>query len=263
MTTARLSLAARIALGVTEGVLAITAAASARAATVKDVSEKYNLLGTLAAGCSKPGDAKSLYVINRAMDADHVQLDKMVGPTSREFAAIINKASETKPNEVTRTSTVDDQQYNVVVQVEDGRMRTVEQARATGEKQVAGGRFTQSGAETPWYSRCLQSITIHISPQGGGKCLEVVGDIKPGAHLDMGDTPRQIFGFDTLNAQLLVGNFCVDVDGGRGEPGALLPLAVCNGAPSQVWKTSPTEWVVSSSWWESTTSVLTSPTTAR
>jgi hypothetical protein len=242
MLTTGFGLAARGALCVTAAALTITAAASAQAATVKDVFEKYNLVGTLAADCSKPGDAKSLYLINRAIDADHVQIDKMTGPATRDFAMIINTAAETKPNEITLTYTVDDQPYNGVFQVERGRLRIMEQARLNGEKQVAGGRIIKGGAQTSWYGRCQQQVTIHISPQGGGNCLGVLGDIKPGAHLEMqacNDTPRQIFGFDTINGQLAVGDFCVDVDGGRAQPSALLPLAECNGAPTQMWKTDP------------------------
>ena len=98
------------------------------------------------------------------------------------------------------SSTINDQRYNLVVQVERTRMRQVELDGPTGEKQIAGGRFTKDGVETPWYSRCQQSVTIHSSPEAGGGCIEAFnGEIKAGAQLQMwdcNDTPPQIFAFD-------------------------------------------------------------------
>lgn len=221
MGTVRLSLERSIIRGAAAAALTILAASSAQAASVKEVFEKYDLLGTLAADCSQPADAKSLYVVNRAIDADHVQLDQMVGLTSRQFAAIIDKASESKPNEIALSYTIDDQRYNLVVRAEHARMRTMESARATGEKQIVGGR--DGGTETPWYGRCQQSVTIHSSPEGGGRCIEVLGEIKARARLQMwdcNDTPPQIFTFDTLNGQLAVVDLCVDTEGGGGQQGA-------------------------------------------
>ena len=218
---------------------------AAQGDAVKAIFEKYDLLGILAADCSNPGDARSLYLVNRAIDADHVQMDQMVGATSRQFTAIIDKACESQPNEIALSSTINDQRYNLVVQVERTRMRQVELDGPTGEKQIAGGRFTKDGVETPWYSRCQQSVTIHSSPEAGGRCIEAFnGEIKAGARLQMwdcNDTPPQVFAFDALNGRLTIGDLCVDTDGGGGQPGVELPLAACNGGPSQVWKTEANE----------------------
>ena len=231
-------------------VLAATAAAiiatatSARAATVKETFEKYDLLGTLASDCAKPADTKSPYLTNRVIDADHVELDKMVGPTSRESATIVDKATESKPNELTLSATVDDKRYDLHVQVEHGRIRTTEQTRADGQKVIAGGHVIAGGAETPWYGRCLQKVTVHNAPDGGGKCIQPLnGDIKSGVHLqvwDCNDTPPQILAFDTLNGRASVGDFCVDTEGGKGDQGGALALAPCNGGPTQNFKVEPT-----------------------
>src|SRR5580704_3325417 len=104
--------------------------ASADAATVKEIFEKYNLLGTLASDCAKPADAKSPYLMNRVIDADHVELDKMVGPTSRESATIVDRIMDAKPNELTLSATIGDQRYDIHVQVQGGRVRTTESTRA-------------------------------------------------------------------------------------------------------------------------------------
>jgi len=241
MTRVRQSGVKSIVLAIAAAAFIIPATSPARAATVKEVFEKYNLVGTLASDCSKPADAKTPYLTNRLIDADHVELDKMVGPTSRQSATIVDKATESKPNELTLSATIDDKRYDLVVQVEHGRMRAMESTRATGQKDIAGGRFTAGGAETPWYGRCLQKVTIHSAPEGGGKCIQPLnGEIKAGVRLamwDCNDTPPQIFAFDTLNGSLTIGDFCIDTDGSRGQPGVQLPLALCNGGPSQVWKT--------------------------
>jgi hypothetical protein len=221
----------------------IVTAASARAATVKETFEKYDLLGTLASDCAKPADAKSPYLTNRVIDADHVELDKMVGPTSRESATIVDKATESKPNELRLTATVDDKRYELQVQVEHGRIRTTEQTRADGQNVIAGGHVTAGGAETPWYGRCLQKVTVHNAPDGGGKCIQPLnGDIKAGTKLetwDCNDTPPQIFAFDTLNGRVSVGDLCVDTEGGRNDQGVNLALAACNGGSSQNFKVEP------------------------
>ena len=151
-----------IALAVAAAAVIISAASSAQAATVKDIFEKYDLLGTFASDCSKPADAKTPYLTNCPIDADHVELDKMVGPTSRQSATIVDKATELKPNELALSGTIDDQRYDLVVQVEPGRIRTMESTRTTGQKDIAGGRHTAGGAETPWYGRCLQKVTLGV-----------------------------------------------------------------------------------------------------
>jgi hypothetical protein len=217
--------------------------ASADAATVKEIFEKYNLLGTLASDCAKPADAKSPYLMNRVIDADHVELDKMVGPTSRESATIVDRIMDAKPNELTLSATIGDQRYDIHVQVQGGRVRTTESTRADGQKVIAGGHFTDGGGETPWYGRCLQKVTIRNAPDGGGKCIQALnGDIKSGVRLqawDCNDTPPQIFAFDTINGSVSVGDLCVDTEGERSEQGVALQLASCNNAATQTFKVEP------------------------
>jgi hypothetical protein len=231
------------ALGIATVVVITFSAASAPAATVKETFEKYDVFGMLAADCGKPADAKTPYLAVRIIDADHVQLDKMVAPTTRESATIVDKATESKPNELALSGTIDDKRYDLRVQVERGRIRITESTRADGQKVIAGGHVTAGGAETPWYGRCLQKVTIHNAPDGGGKCIEPLnGDIKPGVHLqtwDCNDTPPQIFAFDALNERVSVGDLCVDTEGGRSDQGVNLVLASCNGGSTQNFKVEP------------------------
>lgn len=230
------SLAVTAALAVTLTLIA----ASAEAATVKETFEKYDLLGTLASDCSKPADAKTPYLTNRIIDANHVQLDRMIGPTNRQLVTIVDGVLQAKPNELTLSATTDDKPRTIVFQVDRGRVRAMESTTDKGEKAIAGGHYTNGGAETPWFSRCVQKFTIRNVPEWGGKCVEVVdGDIKAGKLLqtwDCNETPPQIFAYDTLNERLAIGDFCVDTVGGRSDQGVDLVLAPCNGGQTQNFK---------------------------
>jgi len=212
-----------------------------QAATVRELLEKYDLMGTLASDCSKPVDPKNPYLNNRAIDTDHVELDRMVGTTQRESATIVDKASESNRNEITVSATINYDRYDMVFRAENARMRIMELLHSNGQKLITGGRYSPGTAETPWFHRCIQKVTIHNAPEGGGKCLQPLnGEIKAGVRLtlwDCNDLPPQIFSFDTLNGRLRLGELCVDTEGGGGQRGVQLPLAACNGAPSQIWKT--------------------------
>jgi hypothetical protein len=218
-------------------------ATPAGAATVKETFEKYALIGVLASDCSKPPGATTPYLVNRAIDADHVQSDRMVGASARDLTAIVDHIAETTPNQVTVSGTIDGQQLTTVLQVDRGQMRAMESTGANGDKVISAGRYSKGGAATPSFGRCLQKVTLRNAPAGGGKCIEPLnGEIKAGVHLQMwncDDTPPQIFAFDTLNQSLMLGDFCLDTEGGRGQPGTQLALALCNGGPSQVWGTQP------------------------
>ena len=80
--------------------------------------------------------------------------------------------------------------------------------------------------------------TLQISPQGGGKCVEIPNrDIVQDQRLQMGDcnnSPAQVFTYDPANMRLTIGGLCVDANGG--QPGDLVKLSSCNGGANQAWK---------------------------
>jgi hypothetical protein len=233
----------KIALAIAAACGAIFAASSTQAATVKDIFENHGLLGTLAADCSNPASEKTPYIVNRVIDADHIQIDRMVGRPAPQLTAIIDEATESKPNEIVLSSFSGNRRYSLTVRVERERMRTVEMTREDGEKEVAGGRNTGDHAETLWFSKCSIKITIKSSPDGGGRCIDVpASDFRPGRHLQMwdcNDTAAQTFAFDALNGRLTVADLCVEAGGGYGQQGDPIQLAKCSGAPNQSWKTEP------------------------
>ena len=100
---------------------------------------------------------------------------------------------------------------------------------------IIGGALIMFGAASQ-AQRQSKMFTIHSPPEGGGKCIEV---LNPEIRLQMqgcNDMPPQIFSYEKPNGRLMIADQCVDTEGGRGEAGISLPLAPCNGAPSQVWK---------------------------
>ena len=243
MSGDRQSRLTKFACGMAVVAATMLAAVSAQAASVKDVFEKYELLGTLAADCGRPADAKSLYVVNRVIDPDHVQLDRMVGRDAPDFTAIIDRAAETKPNEIALSYVANNRRYSATFRVEHERMRADQVTGEDGEKPIAQGRYSNNNAETPWFAKCSLKITIQSAPEGGGKCVDVpASQFAPGKHLQMwdcNDTAAQIFAFDALNGHLLISGLCVEAGGGQGQPRDPIQLAKCSGALNQVWKTDP------------------------
>jgi hypothetical protein len=59
MTAVRWGSMKSVLLEIAAAAMILLIASSTQAATVKDIFEKYDLLGALAADCSKPADAKS------------------------------------------------------------------------------------------------------------------------------------------------------------------------------------------------------------
>lgn len=144
----------RRALSVAFAVAAATLSASgAQAASVLEIFQKHNLIGTYAFDCSKPASEGNLYFVNRLLDASRVQRDQMSGPTSRDAVTIIEEASETKPNEILLRGTRDGQPTEILWRLEGTRQLGVEVTLA-GRKAISGGRIVSTGREAPWLNKC-------------------------------------------------------------------------------------------------------------
>ena len=136
---------------------------TAQAASVKDVFEKYNLLGQWAQDCSKPPDVNSNWVyINRAMDDGNVQRDYMAGPTTRSWYSIIDKATPNGPEEVEISGQVTGHLFGAdrngepfvsVWHVEKSRL-VPESGSVSGKAYVADRKNISNGASMPWLTKC-------------------------------------------------------------------------------------------------------------
>jgi len=123
------------------------------AASVKEVFEKYGLLGTFAWDCSKPVSRQNVYYVHRALDAERVQRDIMEGPTTRSFVVTIDKVVETKPNEITVSGNRDGKPFSSIYRAEPNRIRVLE-STTDGKLEITGGRFVNSG-EFPAANKCV------------------------------------------------------------------------------------------------------------
>lgn len=132
---------------------AVCSGAQAQSGTVKAVFEKYGLLGTFSADCSKPPAKDNVYYVNRLLDPDHVQRDLMDGPTNRAWFAVLDQARETGPNQIWLGGTRDGQPTDGIWCVEARRVLQWE-ATLGGRQVIAGGRLLSTGREMPWFSKC-------------------------------------------------------------------------------------------------------------
>jgi hypothetical protein len=143
-----------ISLATAAAVVAILAASSAQAASVKEIFEKHNLLGVFAWDCTKPASGdNNWYFRNRVMDADHVQRDFMSGPTTRAWFVILDKAEERGANEIFVSGTQDGKRGEGIWRTEQNRMLQWDTMR-DGKKIIAGGKLVTTGKDMPWLNRC-------------------------------------------------------------------------------------------------------------
>jgi hypothetical protein len=134
--------------------MSVSVGVPAQAASIKEIFEKHNLLGTFAWDCTKPASAdNNWYFVNRVMDADHVQRDFMTGPTTRAWFTILDKATEQNANDIYVSGTRDGKPTDGVWRVEQNRMLQWD-ATQDGKKIIAAGKWVNSGKAMPWLNRC-------------------------------------------------------------------------------------------------------------
>jgi tetratricopeptide (TPR) repeat protein len=152
--------AARPTLAATAAPVRTAAASSAApatasgATTVKELFEKYDLIGTFAADCSMPVSDQNRYFVHR-VNSSYVQRDSMTGPSTRAEASLIDSATEPVPNELDVTMTDERGKTTEVMSVGYRQWRLLESTRAGGERLIVGGRSTQGARrESPWLKKC-------------------------------------------------------------------------------------------------------------
>src|SRR5580704_3179778 len=129
------------------------AASAAQAASIKEIFEKYNLIGTFSYDCNKPADKTNLYYVNRPLDADNVQRDRMSAPTTRDRVAMLDKAEELRPNELRVNGTEDGQPAELVWHIEPNRMLQWE-ATVNGKQYIRDGVNLSTQYKMPFLNRC-------------------------------------------------------------------------------------------------------------
>jgi Tfp pilus assembly protein PilF len=126
----------------------------ATAPTVKELFDRYGLLGIFAPDCSKPVSGENEYVVHRP-NSDFVQRDSMTGATVRSEAILIDSGTELRPNELSLGWTDEHGRISAIMRIASGQWRLMESTRDNGEKLVSGGRATQgAGSESAWLKKC-------------------------------------------------------------------------------------------------------------
>jgi len=135
--------------------LAQLAATAVQAQSVKTLFEKYNMLDTFAADCTKPVGAQNVYLVHRAL-GEQVQRDMLDGPTSVYQVHVIESATGLGPNEikVVMKSHRGGSNVTLVYRAERDRLRVLDSITDAGRQLISGGRILSSNREAPWFNRC-------------------------------------------------------------------------------------------------------------
>ena len=133
--------------------LATACLSAAHAASVKEIFEKHNLIGTFAWDCGKPVGKNNWYFVNRVIDENHVQRDMMEGETSRVWFVILDRAWEQGANEIGMSGTRDEVPVTGVWRI-DGRSMLQWDATRRGTQEIKDGRMVSSGVVMPRLHKC-------------------------------------------------------------------------------------------------------------
>jgi hypothetical protein len=152
---------------------------SAQDQPVKTVFENYALLGIFASDCNKPASKENFYYVHRLVNPGHVQRDRMSGPTTRDYANLIDKAAARGPNEVlVRGTRVEGNRKGEPVEeiwrVEPSRLRIME-GSIGGGKIISGGIFLPNHGQMGWFNKCLPRRT---GKAGGGAVAVALRDVQ-------------------------------------------------------------------------------------
>ena len=130
------------------------AAASVQTGPARPAFEKHGLLGIWAADCSKPASHQNQYIVHRALDAERVQRDTMVGATEIFALVVLETATVSAPNELTMAASGHGARFSITYRSAGNRFRVMQYVRADGRKFIVDGRRDGGGGEMPWLSKC-------------------------------------------------------------------------------------------------------------
>ena len=143
-----------IALAIAAVASIIPAASSAQAASVKEVFEKYGVLGTFAGDCSQPASSRNGYIMYHPIDAGHVQRDTMVGPTKREYVYIADAATGTAPDQIEVAGTTSDgKPFSYTLRIDGTRHRVMTWTEG-GVTSIVDGVWKEKKYTMPWVTKC-------------------------------------------------------------------------------------------------------------
>jgi hypothetical protein len=133
--------------------VAIALPSAADAASVKEIFEKHNLVGTFAWDCSKPVSKNNWYFVNRVIDENHIQRDLMEGESSRTWFVILDRAWEQSANEIGMSGTRGQEPVTGLWRL-DGSNVLQWDATRSGKQEVKEGKLVAGGMAMPRLQKC-------------------------------------------------------------------------------------------------------------
>jgi len=135
------------------------ATATAAPPTAADVFRQFNLFGTWAVDCGRPASPQNPYVSDILEDTDAVVEEHHLGPTYavnhyRVLAAARLSARQLALEVVFRPGSEASQQQKLVMNVRNGRRRTLFNQPEGGEVRVKDGVALAAGVKTPTLRKC-------------------------------------------------------------------------------------------------------------
>ena len=150
--------------------------AAAQGGSVSALFERHELIGVFAADCGSPTTTTNPYFVTRVLDQTHVQNDKMIGPTTRDFAIIFDQAREITADEIAVSGARDDGQRRKCLAARGQAIHVVENS-LNGEKVIAGGKWVSNGQNVPWLSKCdAGGNPQQAAPAARGATGDICGD---------------------------------------------------------------------------------------
>jgi hypothetical protein len=143
--------------------LLLAAAGYARNAdSVLSVLEKAGQMGSWAATCSQPPSKNNLYVVfyattdgkvRRKIDrgSDGPGLDGAVDSAERESATTLRMRTR---NDDPNWGETNGRYFDIVVEIADGRVRSLSSVDGNGTKMIEGGVLLATQQPTPLFQRC-------------------------------------------------------------------------------------------------------------
>lgn len=125
----------------------LTAAPTAQAASVKELFEQHGLMGAWAADCTKLASQQNQYIVHRALDAERVQRDTMIGATERFAVVVLESAARSAPHEITIAASGYERRFNLTFRPDGRRFRVMQYSREDGTKYIVDGRRVGSAAD--------------------------------------------------------------------------------------------------------------------